>query len=171
MTSRITLIPLLVAATLLASCGSSTTSRTSSPSRSSGASSEPGTVVAAAQARPAVERSGFHIRWRSGPLPKPFVAALYGTAQGKHGITINFGFLFAGRTDAAPLNRPSLLKLVPEATQEGSTVGVSVVDISSAGSHGGLQSSPRVEEEFHIANTLERKVAQLAPAAYKSEGP
>jgi hypothetical protein len=99
------------------------------------------------------------------------VASLYGVAEGRHGIKVNFGFLFSGNTDAGGLNRPSLLNLVPHATDEGSTDGTSVIDISSAGSNGGSPYSARVEEEFHIANTLERKVAKLAPAAYADEGP
>jgi hypothetical protein len=134
-------------------------------------SPDPGTVVAAPSARQAVMRSGFRIHWRTGPTPKPFVASLYGTAEGKHGISVNFGFLFAGNTDASGEDQPSLLALVPHATDEGSTAALSVVAISSAGSHGGSPDSARVNEEFHIANTLERKVAKLAPVAHAQEGP
>jgi hypothetical protein len=124
-----------------------------------------GMVVSGPAARRAVERSGFSIRWRTGPTPKPFVASLYGTAEGKHGIRINFGFLFSGNTNAGGLWQVSLLELVPHATEEGSTDAASVIAISSAGSNGGSPDSARVNEEFHIANTLERKVAKLAPVA------
>jgi hypothetical protein len=133
--------------------------------------SAPGTVVGAAAARKAIEHSGFRIRWRSGPTPKPFVAALYGTAEGRRRIKVNFGYFFAGTNEAQRLLRRSLAKLVPHATEEGSSASVSFVAITSAGSSGKPPSSSWVYEELHIANTLQRKVSKLAPVAHGYEGP
>jgi hypothetical protein len=118
-----------------------------------------------------LRHTGFHIVFRSGPLPTDFVSAIYGTASNAHGISINFGYFFVPNDKAGAYDRPELEKLVPDATAEGSTSGESYITITSAGAHSKQGSSRAREEEFNIAGTLQWAVAGLAPKALREEGP
>jgi hypothetical protein len=170
--SRRTPLALSIVTVLVAGCGSATTAATTTPPSTPSANAPaPGTVVAPHSAREVIARSGFRIHWRKGSVPKPYVAALYGTAQGRYDATINFGFFFTGNTRGEALDRRPLRKLVPHSTQEGSTAGVSFVVITSAGSSKLPPYGKHVNEEFRIFDLLDIKVGKLAPVAHENESP
>jgi hypothetical protein len=128
-------------------------------------------VVDPAKVPEALKRTGLHIASRSGPIPTDFVSAIYGVASNSHGTNINFGFFFARDRKAGEYERPELAKLVPHATNEGSTAGESYIAITSAGARDRRVGSRLREEELRIAGELHWAVAGLAPKALEEEGP
>lgn len=165
---------------LVMGCGGNGGSRTQSNSNI--ASGRPDTAVGVATVDSgkivdpkgvpeALRHTGFHIVFRSGPLPTDFVSAIYGTASNAHGTSINFGFFFAPNDKAGAYDRPELEKLVPDATAEGSTSGESYIVVTSAGAHNKRIGSKIREEEASIAGELHWAVAGLAPKALREEGP
>jgi hypothetical protein len=99
-----------------------------------------------------------------------FANTVYGTASNAHGKSINFGFFFVNDTHAASRYSAALQKLVPNATDEGSTSGESYIIVTSAGAHG-KPNSRGTREEFGIAGELHWAVAGLARKALEEEGP
>jgi hypothetical protein len=164
---------------LVTGCGGNGSGRTQSNSNiASGvpdttvgvAMGDSGKIVDPEEVPGTLRHTGFHIVFRSGPLPTDFVSAIYGTASNAHGISINFGFFFVPNDRAGVYDRPELKKLVPDATAEGSTSGESYIVITSAGARSKRESS-RTREEFSIAGELHWAVAGLAPKALREEGP
>lgn len=132
---------------------------------------ESGKIVDPERVPGILRRTGLHIVFRPGPIPPGFVSAIYGTASNSHGASINFGFFFVTNDKAGSYNRAELEKLVPEATDEGSTNGESYIVDTSAGTRD-KRIGPRIrEEEFGMAGELHWAVAGLAPKALKEEGP
>jgi hypothetical protein len=130
-----------------------------------------GSVVVDPQRVPAaIGRTGLKIVFRPGPTPSAFVRAVYGTARNRLGTSVNFGFFLTGNVSAEGLESEGL-RLVPDATQIGSTAGESYVAITSAGSHGGPTGGRVEEEELSMAGELKDAVAYLAPKAFEEEGP
>lgn len=104
-----------------------------------------------------------------GPAPPASVVrALYGTARNSQGTAISFGF-FITDNERAALLEPIVEKLVPDATEEGSTSGQSYVIITTAGA--GSKDKRRKSEELTMAGELHWAVAGLAPKAVEQEGP
>ncbi len=118
----------------------------------------------------ALRHTGLHIIFRYGPIPTGFTGSTYGTASNAHGAKINFGFFTTPVAKAGEYERPELAKLVPGATNEGSTIGESYIAITSAGA-GSKRDGQKEREEFGIASELHWAVAGLAPKALREEGP
>ena len=110
-------------------------------------------------------------------MPAPFDQALYGTATDARGIGIRFAFFFGGRDSGDTQYRRSMLKLVPESTEEDVEQASSLVLITSArhpgGSfqYGGYTPTAREEEEEGISRTMYYKVKFLARTEALREGP
>lgn len=129
-----------------------------------------GKVVDPNRVPEALRHTGLHIIFRYGPIPAEFTGATYGTASNAHGTKINFGFFITPIAKAGEYERPELAKLVPGATNEGSTIGESYIAITSAGA-GSKREGQKEREEFGIASELHWAVAGLAPRALREEGP
>jgi hypothetical protein len=116
----------------------------------------------------AIRSTSFRITLRAGQTPPHFARAVYGTARNARGTSVNFGFFLTGGANAQDYFEPSLMRLVPGATVQGSTAGESYIAITSAGS-AGPSGNPKTEEEFTIADTVQERVAGLARKALEEE--
>lgn len=115
----------------------------------------------------ALKETGLHIVISHGPTPPGFESAIYGVTSNSQGASVSFGPLFVGMSEADKYYRPSLLRLVPGATETGSTSGNSFIEITDAG---GIGSSMATKSQQNvIAGELRRAVSRLAPQAV--EGP
>jgi hypothetical protein len=133
-------------------------------------SNEEGKVVDPAKVPAALTGTGLHVVFRRGPRPANFDKAIYGTARNIRGVAIDFGFFFVPDDKAEGYVSPEIERLVPNATDEGTTAGMSFIEITSAGAHR-KPTDPRKGEELSMAGTLGFAVAKLAPKAFDIEGP
>jgi hypothetical protein len=134
------------------------------------ASRESGRIVEPAEVRSALMHTGFHIAFRRGPIPTGFADTFYGVATNSRGRSINFGFFLSSNDRTEGSGSATLRKLVPDATNEGSTAGESYIEVTSAGANR-KPTDPRAGEELEIAAYLRYAVAKLAPKAFETEGP
>ncbi|HEY2217187.1 MAG TPA: hypothetical protein VGH21_06805 [Solirubrobacteraceae bacterium] len=118
--------------------------------------------------RSALRRTPYRLKFTPGQRPAKFRGAIYGSASNAHGTSIHFAFFIAPGTNAGELTSKALKKLVPGSTTEGTQVGTSYVLITSAKGGAADRAS---KEQFEIMYELAGAVAELAPAAYKEEGP
>ncbi len=117
-----------------------------------------------------LRRTGLRVVFRSAQKPADFDSAIYGTASNSRGIHVNFGFFFIPGDKAGEHFRPGLMRLVPGATDEGSTSGESYIAITSAGRNR-KRGSREASEELELAGDLHWAVAGLARKALEEEGP
>jgi hypothetical protein len=174
---------LMMLCSVLAGCGGKngrtveTSSRQASdsggkltPEGSSSGPSSTGRIVETSKVPSAIKHLGLQVVLRADRTPPQFVGAVYGTAHNSHGTGVNFGIFLSGDQNASRYFVPTLRKLVPGATREGSTSGESYIAITSAG-RGGSPGSLKAEEELTIAGKLQERVAGLARKALEEEGP
>jgi hypothetical protein len=134
------------------------------------AAQDAGRVVDPARIVKALRHTGLVIQFRTGTKPQAFTAAVYGTAKNIRGVRVQFGFFIRPHADAPDYATGALRKLVPHATESGTSAADSFVFVSSSGS--GRSRGSRVEgEEGAISATLEKAVSRLAPTAFREEGP
>jgi hypothetical protein len=183
-TSFVAVVVIALSCCMLAGCGGNSTQsgktsgqttsnnaeRANAPGGASSVPSASGRVVDASRVPDAIKHVGFQIILRAGRTPPQFVGSVYGTARNSHGASVNFGIFMSGDQNASRYFVPSLSKLVPGATREGSTSGESWIAVTSAGA-GGSPGSRKAEEEFSMAGTLQERVAGLARKALEEEGP
>lgn len=114
------------------------------------------------------EKTGLRIQLRPGPTPAGYDKAIYGTAINARGVKIQFAFFFAPNTHSeVPEN---LFRLIPHATDNGSSAGKSYIMISTA-EYGHQQNVKLREEEFDMSSKMQWAVAALAPRAIREESP
>jgi hypothetical protein len=117
-----------------------------------------------------LRHTSLRVVFRSAQKPADFDSAIYGTASNSRGIQVNFGFFFIPGDKAGEHFRPALKRLVPGATDEGSTSGESYIVITSAGRNH-KRGSREAGEELELAGDLHWAVAGLAHKALEEEGP
>lgn len=172
--ARCALPPVVGICLLLAGCGggghrtAEGSQTVVSSEQTSTESATVGRIVDPSKVPTAIKHLGLRIMLRPGPALSQFVGAVYGTAWNSHDTSVNFGIFMSGDLHASRYFVPALRKLVPGATQEGSTAGQSFIAITSAGHSG---TGRRSEEEFAIATKLQERVSGLAHKALEEEGP